>query len=89
VSVTRLTGLEASALRYADCLPDDALADRLVDLGHHAAGGYASAHDLRELAACALIIVRRFDEAERGDRRGLRAAAGGGWGARGSTEPRH
>jgi hypothetical protein len=62
VSVTRLVGFEASAVRYADCLPDDALADRLVELADVAAHGYASAHDLRELAACALTVVRRYED---------------------------
>jgi hypothetical protein len=71
---TTLVGLEAAAVQYADCLPDDALAARLVELADLARYGYASAHDLRELAASALIVVRRIEE-DATIRRARRAAA--------------
>jgi hypothetical protein len=63
-ATTQLTGFEAAALRGADLMDDDELADALEHLfgAVQAPGGgdHGRVQDLRELAAVALVSARRL-----------------------------
>lgn len=64
MTVTRLIGFEASALRYANHLSDEDLAGYLADLIDRIAtdvNGSVRAQDLRELAVAALVTARRME----------------------------
>jgi hypothetical protein len=62
---TQLTGFEAAAMRGAELLDDDALAEQLVELANRALAvhtdGHTAIQDLRELAAAATVTARRLE----------------------------
>lgn len=66
MTATRLVGFEAAAIRYADDMSDDQLAQLLSARIEFVTGSTEQpervrAQDLRELAAAALITARRMD----------------------------
>ena len=68
MTAMRLVGFEAAALRYADSLDDEGLAQLLSARLEYVLGGLHPdedpgfrPQDLRELAAAALVTARRMD----------------------------
>ena len=67
IEMAELNAVEEAMLAGAEQLDSGTLAERLADTAHAVAYAPASAEQLRELAALALVCSRRVEQSASGD----------------------